>query len=58
MIGLVLSDAVAIGRADLTLKAKLFSLQTRHQFLQYLTDLATSATKEVQDFAGDFYGVF
>jgi hypothetical protein len=30
-------------------------LPTRDQFLQYLTDLATSATKEVRDFAGDFY---
>jgi hypothetical protein len=58
MIGLVLSDAVAIVRADLTLKEKPFSLQTRHQFLQYLTDLATSATKEVQDFRGRFLWCF
>jgi hypothetical protein len=44
-------------RADLTLKAKIFSLQSRDEFLQYMTDLAESATKEVRDFAKEIYGV-
>jgi hypothetical protein len=44
-------------RADLTLKAKIFSLQTRDEFLHYMTDLAESATKEVRDFAKKVYGV-
>jgi hypothetical protein len=44
-------------RADLTLKAKIFSLQTRDDFLRYLTDLADSAPKEVRDFAIELYGI-
>jgi hypothetical protein len=44
-------------RADLKLKAKIFSLQTRDDFLHYLTVLADSATKEVRDSAIELYGV-
>jgi hypothetical protein len=44
-------------RADLTLKAKVFSLRTRDDFLEYLNGLAESATQEVRDFAKEIYGV-
>jgi hypothetical protein len=44
-------------RTDVKLKAKVFSLQTRDEFLQYLTDLAASATKEVRNFATEIYDV-
>jgi hypothetical protein len=44
-------------RADLKLKAKIFSLQTADDFLQYLTGITQSATKEACDFAKELYGV-
>lgn len=45
-------------RKDVSLKAKVFSLRTREDFLQYLTDLAESATQEVRHFAKEIYGIF
>jgi hypothetical protein len=44
-------------RADVTLKAKIFSLQTRDDFLHYLSGLADSTAKEVRDFATELYGI-
>ncbi|WP_354256292.1 hypothetical protein [Bradyrhizobium sp. F1.13.3] len=44
-------------RAELRLKAKIFSLQARDEFLQYLIDLAASAPPAIQALAREFYGM-
>ena len=44
-------------RSDLNLKARIFSLQSRDDFLQYLTDLGDSASNEICIHAADIYGV-
>jgi hypothetical protein len=44
-------------RSDLQLKAKIFSLQSRDEFLQYLTDLAGRASSAVAGYSKELYGV-
>jgi hypothetical protein len=54
------AELLALGRVrkDVSLKAKVFSLRTRDEFLLYLTDLAESATQEVRHSAKEIYGIF
>jgi hypothetical protein len=44
-------------RADVQLKAKIFSLASSDDFLQYLADLAASTPQQIRTLARDFYGV-
>lgn len=44
-------------RANVQLKAKIFSLHTRSEFLEYLTDLADSAAPAVKKWAKEIYGI-
>jgi len=44
-------------KTDLEFKAKIFSLNSRDAFLQYLADLGDSATVDIRRYANDIYGL-
>jgi len=42
-------------RTELMYKAKIFSLSSADEFLQYLTDLGESAPTDVQSYSNEIY---
>jgi hypothetical protein len=44
-------------RTELDLKAKIFSLNSQDEFLQYLNDLGETAATDVRAYANDIYGL-
>jgi hypothetical protein len=44
-------------KTELKFKAKIFSLTSHAEFLQYLTDLGASAPADVRRYADDIYGL-
>jgi hypothetical protein len=44
-------------KTDLEFKAKIFSLNSRDAFLQYLAELGDSTTADVRRYTNDIYGL-